>query len=233
MKKTFMFICLFLSVLTLHAKAIQEDYKNAEEKARLSYAMGMIVASNFNLGTLGLELDYNAFTEGLKATIENGETQFSLQEATEIVETAYYNAMEKVAEENRQREEEFLAANSQRPEVQVTSSGLQYEVLEEADGEKPAPNSIVAVNYEGTFMDGALFDKSEDEGANIPMEMVIPGWTEGLMLMSVGSKYRIYIPSSLAYGKNGVQNVIPPYSTLIFTVELLEIINLDYSEEEF
>jgi FKBP-type peptidyl-prolyl cis-trans isomerase len=233
MKKIFIFTCLFLSVLALHAKAIQEDYRNAEEKARLSYAIGMIVASNFNLGTLGLELDYNAFAEGLKVTIENGETQFSLQEATEIVETAYYNAMEKAAEENRQREEEFLAANSRRPEVQVTPSGLQYEVLEEADGEKPASNSVVAVNYEGTFMDGTLFDRSEDEGANIPMEMVIPGWTEGLMLMSVGSKYRIYIPSSLAYGKNGVQNVIPPYSTLIFTVELLEIINLDYSEEEF
>jgi FKBP-type peptidyl-prolyl cis-trans isomerase len=233
MKKTFIFICLFLSVLALHAKAIQEDYRNAEEKARLSYAMGMIIASNYNLSTLGLELDYNAFSEGLKATIENGETQFSLQEATEIVETAYYNAMEKVAEENRQHEEEFLAANSRRPEVQVTPSGLQYEVFEEADGEKPASNSIVAVNYEGTFIDGTLFDKSEDEGTNIPLEIVIPGWTEGLMLMSVGSKYRIYIPSSLAYGKNGFQNVIPPYSTLIFTVELLEIINLDYSEEEF
>jgi len=236
MKKIFIFICLFLSVLALHAKAIQEDYRNAEEKARLSYAIGMIVASNFNLGTLGLEYDYNAFTEGLKVTIENGETQFSLQEAMEIVETAYYNAMEKAAEENRQREEEFLAANIQRPEVQVTSSGLQYEVLEEADGEKPASNSIVAVNYEGTFIDGTLFERSEDEGANIPLEMVIqviPGWTEGLMLMSVGSKYRIYIPSSLAYGRNGVQSVIPPYSTLIFTVELLEIINLDYSEEEF
>jgi len=233
MKKTFIFICMSLSVLALHAKAIQEDYKNAEETSRLSYAMGMIIASNFNLGSLGLEINYNAFADGLKATIENGETQFSMQEASEIVETAYYNAMEKVAEESRQREEDFLAANSLRPEVQVTPSGLQYEVLEEADGEKPASSSVVTVNYEGTFMDGSLFDRSEDEGTNIPLEMVIPGWTEGLMLMSVGSKYRIYIPSSLAYGRNGVQNVIPPYSTLIFTVELLEIINLDYSEEEF
>jgi len=233
MKKIFIFSCLFLSVLALHAKAIQEDYKNAEEKSRLSYAMGMIIASNFNLSTLGLEINYNAFTDGLKATIEDSETQFSLQEATEIIETAYYNAMEKAAEENRLREEEFLATNSQRPEVQITPSGLQYEVLEEADGEKPASSSIVAVNYEGTFINGSLFDRSEDEGSNIPLEMVIPGWTEGLMLMSVGSKYRLYIPSSLAYGKNGVQNVIPPYSTLIFTVELLEIINLDYSEEVF
>jgi FKBP-type peptidyl-prolyl cis-trans isomerase len=222
---------MFLSVLVLHARAIQEDYRNAEEKARISYAFGMLFGSN--LSTTPLEFDYNAFTEGFKAMFEGAETQFTQQEAVEIVETAMYNAMEIVAEENQRREEEFLANNSRRPEVQITPSGLQYEIILEANGEKPAFNSVVAVYYEGNFIDGSLFDSSEGEAVHIPLDMVIPGWTEGLMLMSTGSKYRIYIPSNLAYGRNGVQNFIPPYSTLIFTVELLEILDINDFEEGF
>jgi len=229
MKKQILFILMFLSVLALHARAIQEDYRNAEEKARVSYAFGMLFGSN--LVTTPLEFDYNAFTEGFIAMFEGAETQFSQQEAVEIVETAMYNAMEIVAEENRLREEEFLANNSLRPEIQVTPSGLQYEIIMEANGEKPASDSIVSVYYEGAFIDGSIFDSSDGEVVHIPLERVIPGWTEGLMLMSTGSTYRIYIPSSLAYGRNGAQNFIPPYSTLIFTVELLEILNTNVEEE--
>jgi FKBP-type peptidyl-prolyl cis-trans isomerase len=212
---------MFLSVLALHARAIQEDYRNAEEKARVSYAFGMLFGSN--LSTTPLEFDYDAFTEGFIAMFEGAETQFTQQEAVEIVETAMYNAMETVAEENRRLEEEFLANNSRRPEVQITPSGLQYEIILEANGEKPASNSLVAVYYEGYFIDGGLFDSSEGEAVQIPLDMVIPGLAEGIRLMSTGSKYRIYIPSNLAYGRNGVQNFIPPHSMLIFTVELLEI----------
>jgi len=234
MKKTFIFICLFLSVLALHARAIQEDFRNAEEKARLSYALGMTIGYNFGLRSMGIEFDYEAFAEGLRAAMEDSiEPQFSEQEAMEIVETALQNAMEKTAEANRLSEEEFLANNSRRPEIQTTPSGLQYEIIMETNGEKPAPNSVVSVYYEGTFIDGSLFDSSEGEAVNIPLDMVIPGWTEGLMLMGTGSKYRIYIPSNLAYGKTGVQNFIPPYSTLIFTVELLEILTTNYFEGEF
>jgi FKBP-type peptidyl-prolyl cis-trans isomerase len=229
MKKTFIFICLFFLVLALHAKAIQEDLRIADEKARVSYAFGMLFGSN--LSTTPLEFDYDAFAEGFKAMFEGEETLFTEQEAVEMVETAMYNAMEKVANVNRQQEDDFLAANSRRPEVQVTESGLQYEILVGTDGEKPKSNSVVKVNYTGNFTDGSLFDKSEDDDpAFIPLEMVIPGWTEGLMLMGVGSKYILYVPSSLAYGRNGIQNFIPPYSTLIFTVELLEISNLENSE---
>jgi FKBP-type peptidyl-prolyl cis-trans isomerase len=229
MKKHIIFICLFLSVLVLHAKAIQEDFKNADEKARMSYAFGMLLGLNF--GTLPLEFDYDAFTEGFKNIVEGTETHLSEQEAIEIVETAIQEIMEKEANENRQREADFLTANMQRPGIQVTQSGLQYEILAEGDGEKPDHNSIVRVNYTGVFIDGTMFDSSdEDEGAYIPLEMVIPGWTEGLMLMNTGSTYRLYVPSNLAYGRNGMQNVIPPYSTLIFTVELLEILNYDDSD---
>jgi len=226
MKKLFVFVCLSLAALSLHAKAIQEDYKKAEEKARVSYAFGMIIGSNMRSAVL--DFDYAAFAEGVEAMVETGRGQFSEQEAMEIVETALQKAMDIQAEENRVREEEFLAANRERAEVKVTPSGLQYEVLVESAGEKPVSSSIVRVHYVGTFMDGSPFDSSDDEeGVYIPLEMVIQGWSEGLMLMNAGSKFKFFIPSNLAYGKEGIQSVIPPYSPLIFTVDLIEIINDD------
>jgi FKBP-type peptidyl-prolyl cis-trans isomerase len=209
-------------VFALHARAIQEDMKNAEEKARVSYSFGMIIGAN--LRSAEVEFDYSAFTEGVRAMLEGAETQFTEQEAIEIVEAALQSAIDRKSEENRKNEVEFLVSNSQRAEVSVTESGLQYEVLVDAEGEKPLPDSIVKVRYVGTFVDGSPFDSSEEEGAYIPLEYVIRGWTEGLLMMSVGSKYRFYIPSVLAYGKDGIPSIIPPYSTLIFTVDLLEII---------
>ena len=194
----------------------------AEEKARASYAFGMILGSN--LSTIDLDIDFDAFTDGVRAMVEEGEPQFSEQEAMEIVETALERAMNRISAENQIREELFLAHNRERPGVIVTESGLQYEILVEAEGEKPAYNSIVRVNYEGTFIDGNPFDSSDDEGAYIPLQMVIPGWTEGLLLMTEGSSFRLFIPSNLAYGREGIPPVIPPYSTLIFTVDLLEIV---------
>jgi FKBP-type peptidyl-prolyl cis-trans isomerase FklB len=188
----------------------------------------MIIGSN--LRTAPLEFDYNAFAQGIRAMIEdNVEPLFGEQEAVEIVETALHAAMERMTAMNRRLEEEFLTANSQRSGVLVTESGLQYEIIIETEGPKPAADSIVRVNYTGTFIDGSPFDSSTEEGgAYIPLELVIPGWTEGLMLMSVGSTYRFFIPSGLAYGNDGIQSIIPPFSTLIFNVELLEIINADF-----
>jgi FKBP-type peptidyl-prolyl cis-trans isomerase len=231
MKKLFVIVCLLLPVLSLHAKAIQEDYKNAGEKDRVSYAFGMLMASN--LKSIDLEINYDAFSNGVKAMLENLELQFSEQEAMEIVEASIQKSMDKKAGENQKREIDFLSKNSQRPEIKVTPSGLQYEIITASTGEKPNEKSVVRVFYTGTFIDGTPFDSSnDDDGAYIPLEMVISGWTEGLMLMSVGSKYRFYIPSSLAYGKEGIQSIIPPYSTLIFTVELLEITEGDDSDDD-
>jgi len=228
MKKILIPALIFVSVFALHAKAIQEDMDMADETVRISYAFGMLFGSN--LSTVPLEFDYDAFTEGFRVMLENGDPLFTGQEAVEIVETAMYYAREKNAEENRRREDGFLAVNSQRQGVHVTSSGLQYEVIVESNGAKPQADSTVRVNYTGSFTDGSIFDQSGSEGALIPMDMVIPGWTEGLMLMNVGSTYRLFIPSSLAYGRSGAQNIIPPYSTLIFIVELLEIMDSDYFE---
>ena len=121
--------------------------------------------------------------------------------------------------------EKFLAENAKREGVKVTASGLQYEVLEATLGQKPKATDTVKVHYEGTLIDGTVFDSSYKRGESIPFPLngVIKGWTEGLQLMSVGSKYKFFIPYQLAYGERGAGGSIPPYAALIFTVELLGI----------
>ena len=121
--------------------------------------------------------------------------------------------------------EKFLAENAKREGVKVTASGLQYEVLEATIGQKPKATDTVRVHYEGTLIDGTVFDSSYKRGESIafPLNGVIKGWTEGLQLMSVGSKYKFFIPYQLAYGEHGAGASIPPYAALIFTVELLGI----------
>ena len=121
--------------------------------------------------------------------------------------------------------EKFLAENAKREGVKTTASGLQYEVLEATLGQKPKTTDSVNVHYEGTLIDGTVFDSSYKRGKPIsfPLNGVIKGWTEGLQLMSVGSKYKFFIPYQLAYGEHGAGDSIPPYAALIFTVELLGI----------
>jgi FKBP-type peptidyl-prolyl cis-trans isomerase len=121
--------------------------------------------------------------------------------------------------------EKFLAENAKREGVKTTASGLQYEVLEATIGQKPKATDTVRVHYEGTLIDGTVFDSSYKRGESIsfPLNGVIKGWTEGLQLMSVGSKYKLFIPYQLAYGEHGAGASIPPYAALIFTVELLGI----------
>jgi FKBP-type peptidyl-prolyl cis-trans isomerase len=227
MKKAILALGFVLFAITLHAKGIQDDINLTEEKAKVSYAFGIAIGSEI-LST-GLELDYYAFTEGLKAIMENDEAEYSLDEAVEIVQNALQAAQTKKFEENRIREELFLAANGERPEVHVTGSGLQYEVLAEGNGDKPSGTDVVKVHYEGVLIDGSQFDSSyaRDEPAEFPLTGVIAGWAEGLQLMSVGSTYKLYIPSGLAYGEYGAGAVIPPFSTLVFTVELLDIVGHD------
>ena len=229
MKKLFIFVCLIMAAASLYARAIQEDFTAAEEKARVSYAFGIAIGAN--LRSAEMEFDYHAFTEGVKAALGDAQAQMDEMEALEIIETAFQEAMETRNVELRIAEEEFLAENAQRPEVFVTPSGLQYEILVESDGQKPEENSLVKVLYTGTFINGNIFDiTDEDEGAYIPLDMVIPGWSEGVSLMGIGSTYRFYIPSSMAYGSGGVQGIIPAYATLIFTVELLEIVTTEEDE---
>ena len=129
-------------------------------------------------------------------------------------------------EANKESGEKFLAANAQRDGIKKTQSGLQYEVITPAKGDKPKATDVVKVHYRGTLIDGTEFDSSiaRGEPATFPLDQVIPGWTEGVQLMNVGSKYRFYVPSALAYGTRGAGPKIGPNSALIFEVELLEIV---------
>jgi FKBP-type peptidyl-prolyl cis-trans isomerase len=217
-----------VSTLGLYARGIREDVKMSEESARLGYAVGMVIGPDLK----GLELDYAAVAEGLKAAIAEDEAKMTQEEAIALVEAALESAMDKQNDANRQKEAEFLELNGRRAEVQTTASGLQYEVLAEGGDEKPVAADTVRVSYEGSLIDGTVFDSSVEQPEEIPLEMVIPGWAEGIQLMGVGGKYRLYIPSGLAYGKMGAGQIIPPYSTLIFDVELLEIVRDTEEDDE-
>ena len=225
MKKILCLCCLLLSVMALYAGAIREETRLADEKVRLSYALGLVMGDDFEPAVL-LDMDYAAFAEGLKTAVEKGEARLSRDEAYELVQSALEKAVAKRNEETRIREDRFLSENGARPEVRTTASGLQYEVLAEGEGEKPLRSDTARVNYEGSLSDGTVFDSSLERGESedLPLDMIISGLAEGLQLMSVGSRYRFYIPHRLAYRETGAGQIIPPYATVIFTVELLEII---------
>jgi len=191
-----------------------------------SYAFGMALARQL----LDIELDVgfnnSALLKGFQESIEDKKTKFTIDEAMEKVNTFFVEIMEARTKVEREEQIAFLAENARRTGVKTTPSGLQYEVLKEGTGDKPKPENVVRVHYKGMLIDETVFDSSYTRGepAEFSLNMVISGWTEGLQLMSEGSHYRLYIPSDLAYGEQGVQGIIPPYATLIFEVELLSII---------
>jgi FKBP-type peptidyl-prolyl cis-trans isomerase len=231
MKKYVCFLLFALGGLVLcPAESIAEDVENIAANTDVSYAFGMVIGSD--LKGLEIPFNYQAFTRGFKQILEGNETSYSVEEAIKKVRTAFKAAVEKQmakqAEENKAREQLFLEENRDKTGVVTTGSGLQYEVIAEGKGSRPDKNDVVRVNYEGSFVDGTVFDSSYERGesAEIPLWGVIPGWAEGLQLMREGGTYRFYIPSSLAYGRTGMENnVIPPYAVLIFKVELLEIVS--------
>ena len=174
------------------------------------------------LGVEGLETKYELIRQGFINGLRNYTEGFDRQEAAQYVD-GVINRMKFGAA--KAEGEKFLQENALRAEVKTTESGLQYEVITEGRGKKPTAESTVKVHYEGTLIDGTVFDSSYQRGEPIEFALngVIKGWTEGLQLMSVGSKYKLYIPYELGYGERGAGQQIPPYATLIFTVELLEI----------
>ena len=199
-----------------------------------SYAFGMYMGNQMT-ATMGpdLPLDYDSFMEGFKAYYNASETRLTPDEAIEKINAVFMQIQAQTderilaeGETNRIAGEEYLADNGRRSEVKTTSSGLQYEVITEGSGRKPSASDTVQVNYEGSLIDGTVFDSSYSRGVPFEtrLDMVIPGWTEGVQLMSEGSTYRFVIPSDLAYGPSG-SGPIPPSSTLVFKVELISILN--------
>jgi FKBP-type peptidyl-prolyl cis-trans isomerase FkpA len=224
MKQLLFFLLILFAALSLYARGIAGEAALAGEKADTSYAFGLVLGGD--LKTTGIAFDYAAFGRGLRDAIEGGDPRFSAEEAVAKVQAAFQAAMEKRIAENQAAEARYLSENGLKDTVITTESGLQYEVITEGDGKKPGAHDTVTVNYEGTLTDGKVFDSSWDRGEPValPVDAVIPGWSEGIQLMAVGSTYRFFIPSSLAYGARGAGQIIPPYSTLIFRVELLDIL---------
>jgi FKBP-type peptidyl-prolyl cis-trans isomerase len=188
-----------------------------------SYALGMNIGSS--LAQDGIRPNLNEFMKGIKDSLA-GDTKMTEFEAMMAIQTAYQTMMEGKEAESMQAEIDFLAENSKKPGIIITPSGLQYEIITDTTGRKPSASNTVKVHYEGKLTDDTVFDSSYERGMPVefPLDGVIAGWTEGLQLMGIGSKYRFYIPSELGYGAGGA-GPIPPYSTLIFEVELIDIIN--------
>jgi len=196
----------------------------ATEDERNSYAAGVTIAE-FTQKQFD-ELDSKAMCQGLHDKLAGGETLLPDEDVRQMVSEYQQKQMEAKGAANKAEGEKFLAENAQRAGVQVTESGLQYEIVEEGDGPKPAATDKVKVHYAGTLINGTEFDSSYSRGEPIefPLNRVIAGWTEGVQLMPVGSKFKFFIPGELAYGPRGAGPDIGPNATLIFDVELLEIV---------
>ena len=233
-KLSLILLSIFVSILAVEAKpkkakeeaVVAPKVELTSENDSASYAMGvymgiqcanMLSAQNYNI---------DLFIKAFEAAIADAPLLMTPEETVNFL-----NAYEKKVKERENADriklgESFLAENAKREGVHTTASGLQYQVVKMGEGPKPVSTDVVKVHYEGTLLDGTKFDSSIDRGkpTEFPLNRVIKGWTEGLQLMPVGSKFTFYIPYQLAYGTQGAGNLIKPYSTLIFEVELLEII---------
>lgn len=201
------------------------DKKVTGELEKFSYALGMSIAGNLiksGVKTINPEL----FLDGIKDTFSGEMPKILPDEANQILEAFIAKANEGQGSENLEQGAEFLAENSKKEDVVELPSGLQYKILKEGEGDMPTVSDQVKCHYHGTLIDGTVFDSSVERGqpAVFPVNGVIPGWVEALQLMSTGSKWRLFVPPELAYGEQGAGGVIGPNSTLVFDVELLEIV---------
>ncbi len=199
---------------------------------RLSYALGLSMGNNFR--SSGIEkIKFKDFSDGVAAVYEGAPLKMTYDEAKEEIRK-FFQALEEsqrvksaeMAQVNEKAGKAFLEENGKRVEVKTTSSGLQYEIIKEGNGLQPKSTDRVMVHYTGKLIDGTVFDSSVERGepATFGVTQVIPGWVEALQLMRVGAKWRLFIPSQLAYGPAGAGNIIGPNATLIFDVELIDIL---------
>ncbi len=192
---------------------------------KVSYALGLSIGNNFlNSGIKDLQIE--DFVKGLSDVLKEAKPEITYDEAKQVINDFFLKLQREKLEINKKAGEEFLHVNKGRAGVVELPSGLQYQVLKQGTGEKPKATDKVKCHYHGTLINGTVFDSSVDRGtpAVFGVNQVIPGWVEALQLMPVGSKWRLFIPSQLAYGEHGAGEMIEPNSTLIFDVELLDIV---------
>ncbi|MFC5874388.1 FKBP-type peptidyl-prolyl cis-trans isomerase FklB [Chryseobacterium arachidis] len=225
MKKTLITLVLLAGVnLTFAQKSYTDDQK-------ASYYIGLDIAQNMK--RQGFPADPELLAQAIKDGLTDKPTLFPKEEMGSFLQGFMQKQNEKKqaeakvkAEENKKKSADFLAKNKLNKNIKTTASGLQYEVLKEGDGKnRPVATSTASVLYTGKLMDGTVFDSTDKNGGkpiDLSLSGVIAGWTEGMQLMSKGSKYRFYIPAELAYGDNGAGNVIPPGAALIFDIELVD-----------
>jgi FKBP-type peptidyl-prolyl cis-trans isomerase FklB len=217
MKKYIILPLILMGVLTINAQ-------NKTEMEKVSYSLGVNVAKSVQ--AQGLEsIDSDAIAKAFKDVFEGNDLEINEQEANLILQDYFTKINNKAQEANVALGTKFLEDNAKKEGVVTTSTGLQYEVITKGEGPMPKETDKVTVHYHGTLLDGTVFDSSVDRGqpATFPVNGVIPGWVEALQLMNVGSKYKLFIPSNLAYGERGAGGAIGPNATLIFEVELISI----------
>ena len=192
---------------------------------KFSYAIGLGIGQNLlSMGAQGINVE--DFAQAIADVLNRNELAMSHNEAREIVNKYFMELEEKMNAENIEKGKAFLAENAKKEGIVTLPSGLQYEVITEGNGKKPSATDRVKCHYEGTLIDGTLFDSSIKRGqpAVFGVNQVIKGWVEALQLMSEGSKWKLFIPSELGYGAQQAGEMIPPHSTLIFEVELIEVL---------
>ena len=227
--KTLLTAILSIMLIAGHADAGDKTaLKN--EKDKVSYSIGTQIGNNFK--NQSMDVDVDLIAKGIKDALSGGKLLMTEKEIKETITALQKDMMAKqaermkvVAEKNRKEGETFLADNKKKEGVKTTPSGLQYKVIKDGNGPTPKMADTVTVNYRGTLINGTEFDSSykREEPATFPVNSVIPGWTEALQLMKVGSKWQLFVPANLAYGEQGAGPQIGPNSTLIFEVELTAI----------
>jgi len=220
----FRIVLLCTAMLGVSVSAQAQELESQKEK--FSYTIGYQMG--LSLQRPGMELDQEILMQALRDALGGARPKLSRNEMDAAIaaqRAELEGDRQEKASANLARGEEFLKQNKQREAVTATDSGLQYEVISEGDGERPTSSDTVVVHYEGSLLDGSVFDSSyeRDNPATLPLNGVIKGWQEGLQLMKEGAKYKFFIPADLAYGESGAGQRIGPNETLVFEVELLEI----------
>lgn len=232
-RQTIALFCIATLSFSCADKGDKKDDSKYTDEQKASYYIGMSIAQNMKQE--GFKVDAELLAQGIKEEMDSTKKKIlPAEEMNSFMQDFMMKQQQKKQSEagtqsndNKKKGLDFLAKNKSNPKVKTTASGLQYEVLQEGDGKtKPKATDVVQVKYTGKLLDGTVFDSTDKNGgapADISLDRVITGWTEGIQLMSKGSKYRFYIPSDLAYGDQGAGGAIPGGATIIFDVELVSI----------